>query len=847
MSTPLRKRQSSPKPSENSPSKRRRKARAIIVISDSEDDFKVQDEDEELKDLLAQIEAHEQSEHYAKQLQKQFDLESHEDDVGPMPGSSAQAPIDIEDDAALAQKLAEKWAAEDDVISIRSTSEIDNNSSDFEIIDELPAKQSSVIGRGKTRAAVKLARPSSSSGPTPDESLLPYRSIFVETRPCSKCTKPMALPTGLVSFYDSLCPQSLTQLFHVACRKCKTCYCRGCSKELSCPSTCNGIVTNPDCVVHACCPEIRAIAIFSILEAFDTHYTQERASSETRTQALLKKNAARKATASIGPGGTGYGTGSSGGRGRDWRTSTSQRKRLGWRDIVIQAFKMLVEFLPAPYSDNPQEYDILPHLSIGHLIALSQLPSTLANLLRNDSVSDWISQKDTYNAMLTLLRRMADSELTIQCLIGPRWEANEHDGLGNWMRSRQKVAWREDDEGNPDAQPPLYTHFKKLSLQSGAFLKGAQQMLGDDGSEADIGDAIEGASLAGDIIAARDDLERAISTIGRTLSLDTQQHQGTSNSTKGKGKAVVSDPDALYLEVCEKLAFKYILLASEHTSAGGGLHYASFSYANNLKQTENSVRHPKDRLHLAKELAVTATSLPAGIWVRVDEVRNDAIKIMMAGPAGTPYAGGLFEFDCFMPIAYPNQPPLIHLRTTGGGSVRFNPNLYNCGKVCLSLLGTWPGRPEEQWTSKSTLLQVLVSIQSMILVEAPYFNEPGHGAVRVNLPSSVAYNRNICKETVRWAIVDWLRDEHRNGIWSDVIASHFKIHKIKIRQQIVDWIASAPEIRAYTNDNANLHYGQGGSGYRAAGNLHNRAAQRDLLAEFDKGMKLIQHWKTESL
>ncbi len=65
---------------------------------------------------------------------------------------------------------------------------------------------------------------------------------------------------------------------------------------------------------------------------------------------------------------------------------------------------------------------------------------------------------------------------------------------------------------------------------------------------------------------------------------------------------------------------------------------------------------------------------------------------MIAGPEGTPYAGGLFEFDCFIPLEYPNKPPLMHLRTTGGGSVRFNPNLYNCGKVCLSLLGTWPGR-----------------------------------------------------------------------------------------------------------------------------------------------------------
>ena len=45
------------------------------------------------------------------------------------------------------------------------------------------------------------------------------------------------------------------------------------------------------------------------------------------------------------------------------------------------------------------------------------------------------------------------------------------------------------------------------------------------------------------------------------------------------------------------------------------------------------------------------------------------------------------------------------------------------GKVCLSLLGTWSG---PGWIAgKSTLLQVLISIQSMILCDEPYLNEPG--------------------------------------------------------------------------------------------------------------------------
>ncbi len=38
--------------------------------------------------------------------------------------------------------------------------------------------------------------------------------------------------------------------------------------------------------------------------------------------------------------------------------------------------------------------------------------------------------------------------------------------------------------------------------------------------------------------------------------------------------------------------------------------------------------------------------------------------------------------------------------------MRFNPNLYNCGKVCLSLLGTWGGDRGESWDSNvSSMLQ----------------------------------------------------------------------------------------------------------------------------------------------
>jgi len=106
--------------------------------------------------------------------------------------------------------------------------------------------------------------------------------------------------------------------------------------------------------------------------------------------------------------------------------------------------------------------------------------------------------------------------------------------------------------------------------------------------------------------------------------------------------------------------------------------------------------------------------------------------------------------------SYPSAAPKVLLFTTGGGTVRFNPNLYNCGKVCLSLLGTWQGAQGEQWDANvSSLLQVMVSIQALILVPQPYFNEPGYES-SMGTPkgdtASFDYNSVIREATIKFAI-----------------------------------------------------------------------------------------------
>ena len=82
-------------------------------------------------------------------------------------------------------------------------------------------------------------------------------------------------------------------------------------------------------------------------------------------------------------------------------------------------------------------------------------------------------------------------------------------------------------------------------------------------------------------------------------------------------------------------------------------------------------------------------------------------RVMITGPEDTPYSCGCFVFDVYFPAMYPTVPPKVNLQTTGGGSVRFNPNLYADGKVCLSLLGTWNGHKSESWDPKvSSIIQV---------------------------------------------------------------------------------------------------------------------------------------------
>eukprot|EP01064_Diplonema_japonicum_P002826 TRINITY_DN1181_c4_g1_i1.p1 TRINITY_DN1181_c4_g1~~TRINITY_DN1181_c4_g1_i1.p1 ORF type:complete len:456 (+),score=96.15 TRINITY_DN1181_c4_g1_i1:86-1453(+) len=126
-----------------------------------------------------------------------------------------------------------------------------------------------------------------------------------------------------------------------------------------------------------------------------------------------------------------------------------------------------------------------------------------------------------------------------------------------------------------------------------------------------------------------------------------------------------------------------------------------------------------------KEVMQSPNTDSPPIYVTCVEDKLDHVVAMMVGPPQTPYHFGFYSFDMRFPQTYPNDPPKVKISTTDYGRVRFNPNLYADGKVCLSILGTWRGETSEIWRSAYSVGYVLNAIQSLIMNCEPYHNEPG--------------------------------------------------------------------------------------------------------------------------
>ena len=168
------------------------------------------------------------------------------------------------------------------------------------------------------------------------------------------------------------------------------------------------------------------------------------------------------------------------------------------------------------------------------------------------------------------------------------------------------------------------------------------------------------------------------------------------------------------------------------------------------------------------------------IFIEIDDEDISIIKCLIIGTKNTPYMGGFFLFSLRFPEHYPMSPPIVWFYTTKS-NMRINPNLYINGKVCLSIINTWGN--SSNWTPSMTIRSILISIQSMVLINNPLYNEPG---IAFNDKQVNMYNKAVKYYVCDSAIKDILMGNLERFFENRKKIISFEIFRDKIKEYFTE-------------------------------------------------------------
>jgi len=401
----------------------------------------------------------------------------------------------------------------------------------------------------------------------------------------------------------------------------------------------------------------------------------------------------------------------------------------------------------SPSSQTPVEVDSRSDLYA--VLEGSALVPFLESKLHSSSFLEICRHASVYRVIIGILREMCEQSCLVSLLASLPNQAQSLHCLLQSLETQARIA--NDKIGKASANGSVPCRSKK-----------SDDAAKDDGQ------------MAKDFLVLSKEVTEALKTAGYLPDIN-----GSTRTETPSPESPVAGPSGVgHLDGAEDDDSRYRLSLSPLQYEG--IEFASHSFMSEMSSSPTS----STIYRIAHEIATisNAESLPcfhsSSIFVRSDDSKMSLMKAVITGPTDTPYTGGVYEFDILFPVkppGYPTVPPKVKFRTTGAGSVRFNPNLYNDGKVCLSLLGTWDGAPGEQWSpDTSTIIQVLISIQSLILVPEPYYNEPGYdksyGTTSGNRESQ-NYNENVFRNNMKYAILEQIRAPPEG--FDNVVRSHF--------------------------------------------------------------------------
>ncbi|KAJ6485001.1 ubiquitin conjugating enzyme family protein [Mycena vitilis] len=633
------------------------------------------------------------------------------------------------------------------------------------------------------------------------------------------------------------------------CQRCNSEFCFACGEPITEKVQRPGAAAPGEILFH--CADIQGVILGVGLSMLEQMFSEQSQDSKA-AQDPKSRNSKRRKTEKLAPKDSDdpddedyYNMGSSGKRAKGGVGYAGDLKEDNSGQMEAQALqatkdekigRLLTEigvYLPSLHREGHHPSDFLPHpTALAHL--RRRFNTVSSTLLRNDSLADMSDRSVLYFKLLEWLETISNHEALASMMAMPIMT----------VASVKSVTTRKSPNNTPIRERTIIYEgsagprelLEAIVIQAHAAIKALEGVKVPEVTDAELTEeqkrmTVDTKGKSKEVSATVADSEN------QKLLTFCQRILGTANAIdrslrETKGDAFVERLHASLPKILTSSSAEGILVDAGETEESANKAYIEwatrvrFEYCdltipttNSANETEPQLPHyksyynneirmlalsdiPKRSLAIAKELSILTNNLPiawnSSIFLRIDETRVDVIKALITGPEGTPYYNGCFLFDIFLGPNYNQSPPSVKYMTTNGGKYRFNPNLYADGKVCLSLLGTWQG---PGWVSgRSTLLQVLISIQSMILCEEPYLNEPGWAASG-GTPASRGYSANVRRMVVRTAMLGNLQNPPEP--FADIIRTHFRLKARSIAAQLDQWLAT-DDGKATVGDGAGL-------------------------------------------
>ncbi|KAL6941345.1 Ubiquitin-conjugating enzyme 13 [Hanseniaspora osmophila] len=111
---------------------------------------------------------------------------------------------------------------------------------------------------------------------------------------------------------------------------------------------------------------------------------------------------------------------------------------------------------------------------------------------------------------------------------------------------------------------------------------------------------------------------------------------------------------------------------------------------------------------IIKETARLVSDPVPGITAVPNEENLRHFQVEIQGPSESPYAGGLFKLELYLPEDYPMEPPKVRFLTK-----IYHPNIDRLGRICLDVL-------KNNWSPALQIRTILLSIQALLASPNPH-------------------------------------------------------------------------------------------------------------------------------